>query len=211
MVVPTDVERTTGRRRVLDAAAELFVRQGYAGTTLRQIAAAAGIKAGSVYHHFASKEELFVAVLHDGIAVMVYAFDATVADSLATDPVDVRLTAHVRAHLGAVFEHGPYTTAHVTSFFNAPPAVRATVVPERDDYELKWAELFEQMFPGVDAHSLRLRRLILFGAMNTTVEWFDPHGKLPLDELASTISDQFLNGVTHHYDHAPTTHMSSTL
>ena len=221
--VSTDAEQTTGRRRVLDAAAELFVRQGYAATTLRQIAAAAGIKAGSIYHHFASKEELFVAVLHDGIAVMVQAFDATAAATLPAEPAQAQLTAHVRAHLGAVFEHGPYTTAHVTAFFNAPPDVRTTVVPARDGYERQWHQLFEQLFPGADSHSLRLHRLILFGAMNATVEWFDPSGKMSLDDLASTISDQFLNGVTHHGDanpdpdpdpeqsQAPTPQMSTTL
>lgn len=180
------VEEQTGRRRVLDAAAELFVSQGYAGTTLRQIAGAAGIKAGSIYHHFDSKEELFVAVLNDGIVVMIDAFDDLAPDG--------SLAGHVRAHLSAVFEHGPYTTAHVTSFFSAPPAVRAQVVPRRDSYEQKWSELFERLFPQLAPNDRRLRRLFLFGAMNATAEWFDPHGDLSLNQLASTISDQFLNG-----------------
>jgi len=187
------VEEQTGRDRVLGAAAELFVAQGYNGTTLRQIAAAAGIKAGSVYHHFDSKESLFVAVLSDGMAVMISAFDSVTGQAAGEAP---ELQAHVHAHLSAVFEHGPYTTAHVTSFYSAPAAVRDQVVPLRDNYENKWHDLFTQLFPDGKAKELRLRRLLLFGAMNATVEWFDLHGDVSLDQLASTIADQFLHGVT---------------
>jgi len=180
---------------VLDAAAELFVTQGYAGTTIRQIAAATGIKAGSIYHHFDSKEALFVAVLNDGIIVMLDAFDSTNSRLTDTDSSTAQVLAHVRAHLSAVFENGPYTTAHVTSFFSAPAKVRGQVVPQRDNYEERWNDLLERIFPSVAVKDLHLHRLILFGAMNATAEWFDPNGTLSLDQLASTISRQFLNGV----------------
>ena len=190
-----DTSEQTGRRRVLDAAAEQFVSQGYAGTTLRQIAAAAGIKAGSIYHHFDSKEALFVAVLNDGIVVMNEAFDLAESRVAGADQRSAHMLSHIRAHLSAVFENGPYTTAHVTSFFSAPAEVRTQVVPQRDRYEQKWNELFERLFPMTNTKDLRLHRLILFGAMNATAEWFDPGGNLSLDQLAVTISNQFLNGV----------------
>ena len=184
----------TGRARVLDAAAQLFVDQGYPATTLRQIATTAGIKAGSIYHHFDSKEALFVAVLHEGMVVMIESFEATEARTTADANTDV-LEAHVRAHLGAVFEHGPYTTAHVTSFYTAPPAVRDAVVPRRDAYEEHWQQLLERLLANHKPKELRLHRVLLFGAMNATVEWFDPSGNLSLDELASTLTTQFLHGV----------------
>ena len=193
--MPVATAEQTGRRRVLDAAAELFVTQGYAGTTIRQIAAATGIKAGSIYHHFDSKEALFVAVLNDGIIVMLDAFDSTNSRLTDTDSSTAQVLAHVRAHLSAVFENGPYTTAHVTSFFSAPAKVRGQVVPQRDNYEERWNDLLERIFPSVAVKDLHLHRLILFGAMNATAEWFDPNGTLSLDQLASTISRQFLNGV----------------
>lgn len=185
-----------GRRGVLDAAAELFVTQGYEGTTLRQIATAAGIKAGSIYHHFDSKEALFLAVLRDGMAVMVEAFEKASGASSSSIDTGERLRAHVRAHLGAIFEHGPYTTAHVTSFFIAPEGVREQIVPDRDAYEKQWATLFRQLFPDHKAKDLRLKRLFLFGSMNSCAEWFDPSGNVSINQLATTISDHFLNGMT---------------
>ncbi len=49
--------------RVLQAAFELFVRQGYHGTSMRQVAKAAGLTPASIYNHFASKADIFTQVL----------------------------------------------------------------------------------------------------------------------------------------------------
>ncbi len=47
------------REQILDAALSLFLQQGYNGTSMRQIAAEAGIALGGIYNHFPNKEELF--------------------------------------------------------------------------------------------------------------------------------------------------------
>jgi len=59
------------RSRILDAARLCFVDRGYDQTTMRDIAAAAEMTAGALYHHFASKQELFAAVFrrHQGEAL----------------------------------------------------------------------------------------------------------------------------------------------
>ncbi|MGH2582151.1 MAG: TetR/AcrR family transcriptional regulator [Anaerolineales bacterium] len=63
------ITRTDTRRgqlssgRVAEAAFELFVTQGYHGTSMRQIAEAAGLKPASIYNHFTSKEEIFRLIL----------------------------------------------------------------------------------------------------------------------------------------------------
>ena len=56
-------ERT--RSEILQAAHLLFLRNGYHGTSMRQIAAEAGIALGGIYNHFDSKEDIFIAVLID--------------------------------------------------------------------------------------------------------------------------------------------------
>lgn len=188
---------TNARQRVLDAAAERFVVQGYAATTLRQIAGDVGIKAGSIYHYFASKEELFGAVLEQGIGVMIDAFETAARDLSSRAEPRERLGAHVRAHLGALFEHGPFTANHVTAFFTAPPEVRAEVIPHRDAYESRWSTLLDalQATGSIRAElDTRLLRLTLFGAMNWSIEWFDP-ARGNLDEFAGEVTDQFWIGV----------------
>lgn len=51
--------------KILDAAYSLFSTQGYAGTSMRQIAKQSGFALGSIYNHFASKEDIFVAIIHE--------------------------------------------------------------------------------------------------------------------------------------------------
>lgn len=51
--------------RILDAAYDLFMMQGYHGTSMRQIAERAGLTLGGVYTHFAGKEDIWKAVLFD--------------------------------------------------------------------------------------------------------------------------------------------------
>ncbi len=51
------------RERLLEVALDQFVRHGFHGTSMRQIAAAAGLAVGGIYNHFSSKEAVFAAVL----------------------------------------------------------------------------------------------------------------------------------------------------
>ncbi|MCB2229325.1 TetR/AcrR family transcriptional regulator [bacterium] len=56
------------RRQLLDAATRLFVRKGYRGTTTEQIARAAKLTKGALYHHFKSKEDILLGILADMMA-----------------------------------------------------------------------------------------------------------------------------------------------
>jgi len=63
-----DQSQTKGERTyqaILDAAYSLFIEQGYAATSMRQIAKQAGMAPGSIYNHFSSKDEIFEAILHE--------------------------------------------------------------------------------------------------------------------------------------------------
>jgi AcrR family transcriptional regulator len=192
----TTVLAESGRDRILDEAAALFLRHGYEGTSLRQLADTVGMKAGSLYYHFASKDDLLTEILRRGIDVMQTAFDEAETSTGLARPVD-RIEAHVRAHLSALFENGPYTAAHVMTFRTAPESVREIVVPLRDAYEARWTEMLRRLQadgaiqPTVDVNVIRL---VLFGAMNASVEWFDTD-RGNLDRFAAAITAQFWSGV----------------
>jgi AcrR family transcriptional regulator len=59
----TKGERTS--RAIVDAAYDLMVEQGYAATSMRQIADKAGLALGGIYNHFSSKDEVFRAILEE--------------------------------------------------------------------------------------------------------------------------------------------------
>ena len=129
------------------------------------------------------------------MAVMVDAFRDAAGATAGADG-RTRVAAHVRAHLAALYENGPYTAAHVTTFRTAPSQVRAAIVPARDAYEAMWSELLAELVAegalSPDT-TVGLCRLILFGAMNTSIEWFDLD-RGSLDTLADVITRQFWSG-----------------
>ncbi len=58
------------RRRLLDAALELFSHKGYGGTTTKEIAAAAGVTEAIIFRHFPTKQALYTAVLDSKTGTM---------------------------------------------------------------------------------------------------------------------------------------------
>lgn len=81
---------------ILAAAAELFVARNYADVTVDQIAEAANVTKGAVYHHFSSKQDVYVAMLIDDLAHKSALFDQAVA---ASDSCAGRLRALTGAFL----------------------------------------------------------------------------------------------------------------
>ncbi|MEO6653328.1 MAG: TetR family transcriptional regulator [Ilumatobacteraceae bacterium] len=196
MTIDASTGTDSGHDRIMDEAASLFLRHGYDGTSLRQLAHVVGIKAGSIYYHFASKDDLLTEILRRGIDVMHTAFDGAEAAADTARPEE-RIALHVRAHLAALYENGPYTAAHVMTFRTSPDAVRSAVVPLRDRYEGRWTALLVDMQRDGDiagGTDIAITRLALFGAMNSSVEWFDP-ARGNLDRFAGAITSQFWNGV----------------
>jgi len=188
---------TPGRDRILDEAAALFLEHGYEAASVRRIAEAVGMRAASIYHHFNSKEDLLEVILRRGLEVMTMAFDDASTATLGA-PGRERLAAHVRAHLAALYENGPYTATHVTTFRTAPESVRTTIVPQRDAYETLWTTLLDGLVTsGVLTPDTAVgpARLMLLGGMNASVEWFDPQ-RGSLDDLAGLITHQTLYGLS---------------
>ncbi len=123
------------RARILNAAAELFRRQGYAGTGLKQVVAAAHAPFGSLYHHFpGGKQQLADEVIRTGGAFF---------EALVTAVYDQELTAE--ASVRAVFESAAATLVS-TDFQDACPI--ATLALEfastNDDLRRATAEIFEE-------------------------------------------------------------------
>jgi AcrR family transcriptional regulator len=82
--------RELARRDILESAARVFARRGYAAATLAELAEAAGYAAPSLYRYFGSKEEIFDSLIALVSAELQEAFDAPVDRSL---PLPARLSA----------------------------------------------------------------------------------------------------------------------
>ncbi|MFP4147182.1 MAG: TetR/AcrR family transcriptional regulator [Halorhodospira sp.] len=74
---------TEAGERIIAAAKQLFARHGYSSVSIRDIAETAGVSKANVLHHFASKEELYLAVLRrccDSARALLQAFEADARD-----------------------------------------------------------------------------------------------------------------------------------
>src|SRR5258708_26797763 len=99
-VAPAKPAPEDTRRQILNAAAKLLRRNGYPSTSLRDIAAATGMKAGSLYYHFASKEEIAETVMAEGIDLVTAAVkQARAARPSDADPLpDIEIAARTHPH-----------------------------------------------------------------------------------------------------------------
>jgi AcrR family transcriptional regulator len=185
------------RRRILDAAAALFRERGYNGTGLRDIAAAVQMKAGSLYYHFASKDEIVVEVLNLGVQ-RVFDEVRRAVDALPPGTGwDRVLLQAITAHLRALHEIGDYTSANVRIYGQLPAAVQAGHAAVRARYEDYWADLLGRCAAAGAARGgldPRLARTFLLSAMNASLEWFDP-ARGSVDGAARAIADIVLYGM----------------
>ena len=139
---PARDETHPSRRAVLDAAARLFRHQGYAATSLRDIAEVAGMQAGSLYYHFDSKEEIVAEVLRTGIETVLHAVEAAVREARARGVGGSGLLeVAIRAHLESLLRVSDYTSADVRIYAHVPPAIRRQNLALRDRYEEVWRRL----------------------------------------------------------------------
>ena len=178
--------RVNNRRAgVLDAAAYRFRRQGYAATTMRDIASDAGMLAGSLYYHFKSKTALLIAVHEEGVRRIADAVDTAVA---AADPADPwnRLEAALAAHLSSLLDGGDYAQVVIRDLPADEPELRATLIKLRDDYEDRFRALVDAL-PLKNADDAGWIRLMLLGAANWSKTWYRPDGMPPADIAARFI------------------------
>jgi len=185
------------RREILDAAAGLFHQKGYYATTLRDIASAVGMKAGSVYYHFDSKEQILEEVLDIGIEVVFEAVREGIGALPETASWRERFYAGLRAHLASLFQHGDYTSANIRIFGQAPAEIHERHSRIRHAYENYWADMYRSaQAAGAIRPEINLTALqpLVFGAMNWAVEWYRP-GKDGIDALARDYTDILMNGM----------------
>ena len=71
--------REQTRKRLLGAAARLFARNGFQGTSVDDVAEAAGYSKGALYYNFASKDELFEALVEESIEQMIAGLESALA------------------------------------------------------------------------------------------------------------------------------------
>lgn len=196
-------ERDDGNRRqlLLRAAAGLFRQQGFAATSTRDIASAAGMQPGSPFYHFENKAALLAAVMTEGMeratrhqaGAMQTAADAAQRQGRvlsARDCLQVLVRSHFDVLLGPQSDFIPVMLYEWRSL-SAPQ--REAVNRLRSGYEAAWVPVLQALHAqGALQGDPSLARLMIFGALNWAVQWYDPARRATLDDLTQAALQLFL-------------------
>ena len=187
------------RRKVLSVASDLFATKGFEATSMRDVATAAGMMSGSLYYHFASKEDMYVAVqdasvskIFDWVEAAIarfgepWAADPWAGDPWAGDPWE-RLEAAAVAHCEALLDRSGFRVL-VTPIFppGLDPKVRRKLVEQRDRFERMMDEVIDALPLPPDINRQVFQKHYL-GAINWVGVWYEPGGPLEPAEIARQI------------------------
>lgn len=190
---PDALEISPAKERILRVAIDLFHEKGFERTTVRDIAAKAGILSGSLFHHFKSKQDILYTAMALTTRGMGESAEAAVAG--IDDPVD-QLRALVLCELSHVHRdagHAAYVL--VDEWRSLDAEYREAVLAIRDtSYERCWDRALDGCAgQGLLTANPRITRQLIRGALAWTRNWYQPDGKLTLAGLADEVLATFLD------------------
>jgi AcrR family transcriptional regulator len=180
------------RAELTRAAARLFARQGYHGTSVGDLAEALGLQKGSLYTHIDSKADLLWEVCREGAEAFHAALDGIPEDAPAVD----RIQAALRAHLRVVAAQHDIAVVFVREWRYLEGERREQFVAERRRYEERVRTLFRE---GREHGELRtdlddsMAALLSLSAANWASTWLRPGSDT--DELADRFTALLLDGM----------------
>lgn len=190
-------ERDDGNRRqvLIAAAAKLFRTQGFDATSTRDIAAAVGMHSGSPFYHFESKSALLCAVMEEGMRAAIARQDSALKAAETGGPnAREKLAVLVRNHFDVLLGSGsdfiPVMLYESRSLSQAQRGLMATL---QGEYEAPWVPLLQALHgQGLLKADVKLSRLLIFGALNWSVQWYDRSKSASLDTLAQAAMALFI-------------------
>jgi AcrR family transcriptional regulator len=185
---------------VLRRAIELFNRQGYEATSIGDLARELGVTKSAIYHHVPSKEALLAAALDEALDGLAATIDEATSDKAASAAPETsayeRLRTAVRQSVEILAANVPAVTLLLRLRGNSE--VELAALKRRRVIDEKLASLVQA---AVDEGSLRadippeLISRLLFGMVNSLVEWYRPDGPVDVEDLAESIVDLAFDGL----------------
>lgn len=185
---------STRKSQIFSVAKNMFREKGYAATSMRDLAREIGIEPASLYSHISSKEEILASVC---IGLGEKFFEALASLDSNITRADEKLAAMIDSHVKVVA--GELEAAavflHEWRFLSEPALSRFK--QRRNEYENEFRKVIqagieEGVFRNVDAKFLTLS---MFSSMNWIYEWYNPKGKMSIDEICHELSQLILSGI----------------
>ena len=181
------------RDQVLAVAVQLFNEQGYDATSVADVAARLGLTKSALYHHFASKQELLRLALDAALDALEEVLDRTLAEpGTASD----HLRQVVRGAVDVLTARQPSVTLLLRVRGNTD--VEQEALRRRRAFDQRVTALVraaqDEGLVRADIDAAVATRLV-FGMVNSLVEWYRPDGAVDPDELARDVLAVALDGL----------------
>lgn len=183
------------RETVLRHAIDLFNKQGYDATSISDVAAHLGVTKSALYHPFPSKDALLAAALDEaleGLAAAVAAAGEATQDGGAYD----RLRATIEASVEILAAHLPAVTLLLRVRGNS--ALEQAALERRRRIDDQLATLVARAVAEGDLRDdvpADVISRLVFGMVNSLVDWYRPDGTLPPKTLAKAVADVLFDGL----------------
>ncbi|HEX2075534.1 MAG TPA: TetR/AcrR family transcriptional regulator [Geodermatophilus sp.] len=178
---------------LLDVAVALFNERGFEATSMEELAGRLGVTKSAIYHHVPSKVELLRLALDRALDGL---FAVTAEPGATTGPAIARLEHVVRGSVRVLAARLPFVTLLLRVRGNS--AVERAALERRREFDrfvtglVRAAEREGSVRPDVDP---ALISRLLFGTVNSLVEWYRPDGPLSPDDLADALVATTFDGL----------------
>jgi AcrR family transcriptional regulator len=195
-------ERSTVTR-IIDVATEFFYERGYHGTSMREIAAAVGIKAASLYNHFGSKEDILFEIALGTMNEMLAGGQAAIAS--APWP-EAQLRRLVEFHVRYSAENRLRAKVADDQLHALTTDREQTVLEIRDQYEALFRDILARgrRESGWHVDDVPVVTFAIATMASAVGVWYREGGRLPADAIASIYGDLAVRAVIDRSHPAPT-------
>jgi AcrR family transcriptional regulator len=187
-------ETTPRKAQLLTTAERLFRQNGFQATSMRDIAAAMGIKGGSLYSHVTGKDELLWEIATRAGDEFFASLEPIIA---ADEPAQLKLRRAIIAHVGVITQNLDAAAVYFHEWRHLSEARRAEFARRRDQYEALFRSIIGDgiqagIFAPVDE---KFGALLVLSALNWTYQWYRPDGPMSPEEIGRTLADLLCNGL----------------
>ena len=195
--MPNPLERSPSderRQAIVASAATLFEQQGYATASMESIARQVGLAKPTLYHYFASKDDILFAIHEEFIDLLIERINERSARSLTPSE---QLRGVVEDVLGLMRSHRGHVRVFFEHYRELPAAQQEVIRAKRDSYESVVTGIIES---GIATGQLRpvhprLLSLAMFGMTNWAYQWYRADGPLDVPDLAAVFWGILADGI----------------
>lgn len=179
---------------ILREAARLFREKGYRASTLRELARRSGVKGGSIYYHFTSKQEILYRIMDETMSHLLLGLEQETREE--RDPVR-RLNRAIAFHIRYHLENQDETHVADTELINLEEEHRERIVRKRTGYEQTFSGIIgEGSRAGVmEVGNVKLASIAILQMCTGVPYWFNEEGPLSVDEVVARYTDFIFWGV----------------